>query len=79
MTIKKPFSLSGKIAVITGFGTPKDALSNGGAIACLFAKQGAVIEGLDVSAEDAQNTVEAIIKAGGQAFFTSGDAPVRAK
>ena len=45
MTIKTPFSLSGKIAVITGFGAPKDALSNGGAIARLFAKQGAVIEG----------------------------------
>ena len=78
MTKKTPFSLSGKIAVITGFGTPKDALSNGGAIARLFAKQGAVIEGLDISAEDAQNTVEAIINAGGQAFFTSGDATVEA-
>ena len=78
MTIKTPFSLSGKITVITGFGSPKDALSNGGAIARLFAKQGAVIEGLDISAEDAQNTVEAIINAGGQAFFTSGDATVEA-
>ena len=78
MTVKTPFSLSGKIAVITGFGAPKDALSNGGAIARLFARQGAVIEGLDISAEDAQNTVEAIIKAGGQAFFTSGDATVEA-
>ena len=72
MNSKTPFSLSGKIVVITGFGTPKDALSNGGAIAQLFAKQGAIIEGLDISAEDAQNTVEAINGAGGQAFFTSG-------
>ena len=78
MTINTLFSLSGKIAAITGFGAPKDALSNGGAIAQLFATQGAVIEGLDISAEDAQNTVEAIIKAGGQAFFTSGDATVEA-
>ena len=56
MTIKTPFSLSRKIAVITGFGAPKDALSNGGAIARLFAKQGAVIEGLDISAKDAHRT-----------------------
>ncbi len=74
MTIKMPFSLSGKIAVITGFGSPKDALSNGGAIARLFARQGAIIEGIDISAEDAQNTVNAIAAEGGQAIFTSGDA-----
>ena len=78
MTTKTPFSLSGKVAVITGFGSPKNALSNGGAIARLFAQQGAVIEGLDISAEDAQNTVEAITTAGGQAFFTSGNATVEA-
>ena len=78
MNSKTPFSLSGKIVVITGFGTPKDALSNGGAIAQLFAKQGAIIEGLDISAEDAQNTVEAINGAGGQAFFTSGNATAEA-
>ena len=78
MTTKTPFCLSGKISVITGFGSPKDALSNGGAISRLFARQGAVIEGLDISAEDAENTVEAITSEGGQAIFTSGDATVEA-
>ena len=68
-----PFSLVGKIAVITGFGSPKHALSNGAAIARLFARQGAIIEGLDISAKDAHNTVKAIASDGGQAHFTSGN------
>ena len=49
MTPATPFSLTGKIAVITGFGSPEDAPNNGGAIARLFARQGAIIEGLDIS------------------------------
>ena len=76
MTPATPFSLTGKIAVITGFGSPEDAPNNGGAIARLFARQGAIIEGLDISLENAQNTVNAITAEGGQAFFTPGNVTV---
>ena len=69
-----PFSLAGKVAAVTGFGSPANELSNGSAIARLFARQGAVIEGLDINAKDAQTTIKAIQAEGGQAFFTSGDA-----
>ena len=68
MTDKLPFSLTGKIAAVTGFGSPADELSNGSAIARLFARQGAVIEGLDINAKDAQTTIKAIQAEGGQAF-----------
>ena len=76
MTQTTPFSLRGKIAAITGFGSPEEELTNGGAIARLFARQGAIIEGLDISTEDARNTVNAIASEGGKAFFTSGDVTV---
>ena len=74
MSIPQPFSLAGKIAAVTGFGSPADELlSNGGAIARLFARQGAVIEGLDINPTDANTTVNAIQAEKGTAFFTAGD------
>ena len=45
MTDKLPFSLAGKIAAVTGFGSPADELSNGSAIARLFARQGLLLKG----------------------------------
>ena len=74
MTDKLPFSLTGKIAAVTGLGSPADELSNGSAIARLFARQGAVIEGLDINAKDAQTTIKKQSRQRADAFFTSGDA-----
>ena len=37
-------------------------------VTAVFARQGAVIEGLDINAEDAQTTINAIQAEGGQAF-----------
>ena len=73
MNSTPPFSLAGKIAAVTGFGSPEDELSNGSAIARLFARQGAVIEGLDINETDALTTLNAIQAEGGKAYFTCGD------
>lgn len=58
------FNLTNKIALVTGIGCPKDALSNGKAIAMLLAQRGAIIEGTDIDSEMGENTVS-LIKAQG--------------
>ncbi len=68
------FELSGKIAAITGIGGPRDDFSNGKAISCLLAAQGAHIEGLDIHQEDGTRTQRTIIDAGGTCALTVGDA-----
>lgn len=73
MTRAMPFSLAGKIAAVTGFGSPEDELSNGSAIARLFARNGAIIEGVDLSAKAAQTTLNAIQAEGGTGYSTIGD------
>ena len=62
------FDLSGKVALVTGIGSPVDALSNGKAIAMLLACQGATIEGTDIDEVAGANTVAAIDDAGGVAY-----------
>jgi 2-keto-3-deoxy-L-fuconate dehydrogenase len=57
------FSLKNKKAVITGGGS-----GIGRAIATLFAKQGAEVHIIDLTIESAQDTLEEILKAGGNAF-----------
>jgi len=62
------FSLTGKIAVITGGGS-----GIGKAISKLFAKQGAVVHIVELNADAAQQTLDEIKTEGGQAFAHSGD------
>jgi NAD(P)-dependent dehydrogenase (short-subunit alcohol dehydrogenase family) len=61
------FDLSGKVALVTGIGSPVDALSNGKAIAMLLARHAAIIEGTDINEVAGANTVAAIDNAGGAA------------
>lgn len=60
MTDRGLFSLDGKIALVTGCGSPPDGWGNGRAIATLFARQGAYIHGLDRSAAAAAVTLDTI-------------------
>ncbi len=68
------YNLSGKIAAITGIGGPEDDFSNGKAISCLLAAQGAHIEGLDINQRDGAHTQAKITDAGGSCALTLGDA-----
>jgi len=60
--------LKGKVAVISG-----GATGVGGAASRLFAAEGARVAVLDINAEAAQATVEAVIAAGGQAMVAVAD------
>ncbi len=68
------FSLSGKTAVITGAGS-----GIGKAIALLFAQQGAHIEILEVSAENARAVTDEIVSLGGSAAWQLCDVGNRAE
>jgi len=62
------FSLSKKTALVTGAGS-----GIGRAIAGLFARQGAGVWVVDIDAEAARQTVDAICQAGGQAEYADID------
>ena len=68
------FDLSGKVALVTGIGSPVDALGNGKAIAMLLARQGAIIEGTDIDEAAGANTVAAIRDTGGLAHCSKVNA-----
>lgn len=57
--------LAGKTAVVTGAGGAPDLLGVGAAIAALFAREGANVALLDISAERAAHTQDVIAEAGG--------------
>jgi len=61
------FDLFGKVALVTGIGSPIDTLGNGKAIAQLLARQGAIVEGTDIDQAAGANTVATICDAGGTA------------
>jgi NAD(P)-dependent dehydrogenase (short-subunit alcohol dehydrogenase family) len=63
-----PGRLDGKVAIVTGAAT-----GLGREIARLYAEEGAKVVVADIRAPEAQETVEAIRAAGGQAVFASTD------
>src|SRR5438093_4384623 len=60
--------LNEKVAFVTGFGS-----GLGQAIAVLFAREGAAVAGTSKTEAKGRETVEMIEKAGGKAFFGTGD------
>ena len=66
-------SLKGKIVAITGIGSPDEPKGNGRAIAELFARQGAFVEGIDYQEKEGKRTQDAIKEAGGSCRLTVGD------
>ena len=50
-------SLNGKIVAITGIGSPDEPKGNGRAIAELFARQGAFVEGIDYQEKEGKQEV----------------------
>ena len=68
--------LDGKVAIVTGSGSIGPGWGNGKAIATLFARQGAVVVGVDVNPEAAAETQAVIAGEGGRAPALAGEAPV---
>lgn len=61
-------SLSGKVAIVTGAGSPADSLGNGRAISILLAEDGASVLCVDMDYASAERTAE-IIRSEGRAAF----------
>lgn len=66
--------LKGKVAFITGIGSSGPGWGTGKAIAVMFAKEGAKVFGLDISAAAAAETKALITDAGGECTVFEGDA-----
>lgn len=66
-------SLKDKIAIVTGCGTLGEGWGNGKAIAALFARQGAMVYGVDRDAEAARQTQAAIEAEGGRCHVGTCD------
>lgn len=60
------FSLEGKVALITGMGSSGAGWANGQTIATLFARQGALVYGVDRDLQAAERTAETIRSEEGQ-------------
>jgi NAD(P)-dependent dehydrogenase (short-subunit alcohol dehydrogenase family) len=65
--------LDGKVAVVTGCGTAEPGWGNGKTISVLFARQGAVIEGVDRSSPAAEETARIIEGEGGTCHVEACD------
>jgi NAD(P)-dependent dehydrogenase (short-subunit alcohol dehydrogenase family) len=70
--------LDGKVAVVTGGGSIGAGVGNGRAICLRLAQEGAAVVVMDRSAESAQETVDAVVAAGGRAGVAAGDVTVSA-
>ena len=67
--------LRNKVAIVVGGGqTPGETIGNGRATALLFARQGARVVVADRRLESAEETVDAILEAGGDAVASEVDA-----
>ena len=60
--------LNGKVAIVTGAGS-----GIGRASAMLFAREGASVAASDINEERGEETVAAIRREGGEAFFAKAD------
>ncbi|GJG94090.1 SDR family NAD(P)-dependent oxidoreductase [Cupriavidus pauculus] len=67
-------NLEGRIAVVIGGGNPPQGLSNGGAAAQCYAREGATVVCVDMDVAAAQRTVDSIVEAGGKAVAAQANA-----
>jgi NAD(P)-dependent dehydrogenase (short-subunit alcohol dehydrogenase family) len=65
--------LDGRVVIVTGAGSSGDLMGIGGAIAILFAAQGAKVGVVDIDAVRAQHTRARIDDAGGESAVAVGD------
>ena len=65
--------LDGRVAIVTGGGSAGDLMGIGGAIAILFAAQGAKVGIVDISSERAQHTRGRVDEIGGESAVAVGD------
>ena len=68
MSVVPPWSLAGRLAVITGFGA-----GIGRATATAFARAGARVAGLDIDVRSGERTARELGAEGGEAVFISCD------
>ena len=66
--------LKDKIAMVVGAGSIRPGIGNGKATAILFAKEGAKVVAIDRNLAAAEETVNLIVKAGGEAVAVQADA-----
>ena len=65
--------LKNKVAIVAGAGAAKGKMGNGRATAILFAREGARVVAVDKALDLAEETVEMIKTAGGEAFALKAD------
>src|SRR5689334_21350866 len=65
--------LAGKVAVVTGAGTPVEGIGVGAAISVLLAREGAGVVLADLDGDRAARTAETIGRDGGRALVVTGD------
>ncbi len=68
-----PYSLDGKVALVTGCGSQAEGWGNGKAIAVTFARQGAAVFGIDRDAAAAEETRRIVEGEGGTLLVGVGD------
>ncbi|TDR85489.1 SDR family NAD(P)-dependent oxidoreductase [Enterovirga rhinocerotis] len=73
-----PFSLSGRVAFVTGCGSQGPGWGNGKAIAVTFARHGAAIFGVDLNPAAAEETRRIVEGEGGRFVAGTGDVTDRA-